>query len=114
MTKKKQKHLTPNEIKRKHKFMALLNDMNEKMKNIQDVDFEAPIGKRVRIRHDDYDMRILKGELSAKFIEWYQTNKNNEFIVKGLARNTSYSMYELEDVENWIFNYSDLIEVNDE
>ena len=65
-------------------------------------------GKKVNINMTDYNMRIKKGELSSKFIEWLSANKNNEFVAKKYNNDKTLVKYELEGVENWIFTIFDL------
>lgn len=94
------KHLTKEELILKEKLKAHIKKIKQ-----AEVKIDGYIGKKVRIKHEDYEMRIKNHELSQKFIDWFEANKNNEFIVE--SKYNSYTV-QLTGVENWIFTLYDL------
>lgn len=108
----KNKHRTTAEIiadkkleKRQNKYAEIIKELKYSEEVAEDIDLT---GKVVRIKHDDYDKRISNGEMSKKFIKWYNENKDNEFVVADRIRDSFFSQYRLKNVEDWDFIGTDL------
>jgi len=94
----KKKFRTPKEIIAQKKLERLANSIDE---------FELPNfdGKKVKLKNAPIRVRINNGEMSKKFIDWFDENKKDTFT----ARKTRMGgMYEFDGVENWWFNEFDL------
>jgi len=63
-------------------------------------------GKTVCLKKRNYDGMIKRKEMSEKFMEWYQNNKDYGFKAKAIEGD--FGKYTLVGVELWEFSYYDL------
>jgi hypothetical protein len=75
----------------------------ESFGDVEDIELD---GFEVKLKAVGYDKRIKDGELSEKFIKWYNENKETVFVAKDEGRK---GMYELDGVDYWLFNVHDLL-----
>lgn len=96
----------------------IINDYNKKknmkkilsqIKNDKRMNLPNLVGKNVILNAEAYEKRIANNELSAKFILWYNENKNTIFKVSAFADWGGRNVYELEGIETWWFNFYDLL-----
>lgn len=90
------------------RYTEFLKDRVSLEKQAEELKLPELVGNKVRIKHEDYDRRIAKGEMSEKFIAWYEENKNSEFTVVDKVRDTFLAPYRLDGVELFDFFREDL------
>lgn len=108
--KKKQNHKTPSQIIAEKNQQKRFKDIVQRLSRIpEDESYEEVdlTGKTVRLDKDKIRERMDRGELSKLYINWFNENKDNEFIVKGKDEQLKI-MYQLEGVEFWVFSEFDL------
>ena len=114
-SKKKQSHMTPEQIKQKMDSEIRAKKIREELRNQNPELFDAfmngevqPLpdltGKKVKLNQEHYDRLFERGG-NPKMKLWYNENKDKEFVV---SREYNRNIYELDGVEYWLFNYYDL------
>lgn len=105
-----QEILREKKIEKKTKELTRYFENRKVLESVKD-ELELPelVGMEVKLSHKDYDARISRNEMSKKFVNWYNENKDNTFVVTEKIRDTFLSPYKLEEVEVWEFVRQDLI-----
>lgn len=118
-SKKKQSHMTPEQIKAKYKREREAKELRERLRaeypELYDAWFgdgeveplEDLTGKKVKLNTENYDKQFANLG-NPKFVKWYDENRDNEFIVE---EQVNKNIYTLVGVELWHFNYFDLVKV---
>lgn len=107
--KKKQIHKSGKQIieeRKKKNFAKLIKSINED----ENYKMQDLTGKKVKLNIPEYLSRIKNKELLAKFMEWFDENKDKIFTVKGKTEGYN-NIYDLEGVDIWMFNFYDLLDV---
>ena len=101
--KKKQKHRTPQQIIEDKQLEKLTKKITDILSSEEEIDLTS---KTVRLKHDDIKARISRGEMSETFKQWFNENKNSQFVAKRV--DNMYGLYEFEGVDGWLFSIVDL------
>lgn len=104
----KKKRLTPRQLIAKLKFEEMLK--RHSINYNGEAEYIDPTisldGETVCLKQRNYDDMIKRKEMSGKFLEWYQNNKNYGFKAKAIEGDAG--KYALVGVELWTFSYYDL------
>lgn len=116
MTKKKQKHKTPEMIKREMKLARIRKDLLNQFPELFNGEFtseralEDLTGLQVKLNTEKYESWFErdKEKVSEVFKKWYYENVDNIFTVKG---ELNRDIYELDGIDGWTFSGYDLVKV---
>lgn len=108
MTQKKQYHKSGKQIIEEKKKQKRMKQILESINNDKEGDIPNLVGRQVILNQELYEKSFKGYRFQPKFIEWYNENKDEEFTVK-CNMGDFKSVYELEGVETWVFNYFDLL-----
>lgn len=120
-SKKKQPHMTPEQIKAKYKREREAKQLREKLQSEYPELYDAWLGngelkpledltgKKVKLNKDKYEQFFERegNKIQEKFKQFCRENYDTEFVVKGKWKN---NVYELKG-NDWLFSYFDLIKV---
>lgn len=117
--KKKQKHETPDQIKRRMKLERLRKDLIAKFPELYNATFDSDkpaledlTGQTVKLNQEKFEAwcKRDKEKVSELRKKWYAENKDKEFVAK---KREIGDIYELEGVDGWTFSYYDIEKVED-
>ena len=109
MSQKKQYHKSGKQIISEKKMQKRMGELITKLNEDESLALPNLTGRDVVLNVLEYEKRIENKEMSGKFLEWFNENKETTFTVKG--RHEPYmDIYDLEGVEGFMFSYYDFLD----